>query len=78
MSPWTVALRLMAQPDRPVGHPDFILAYLLEETARAGYDDPSFLSPHPHDQMRRHWHDIKQPFQRLARMLQAIDFPSGE
>lgn len=74
MSPWDVALRLMAQPDRTTGHPDFIVAYLLAETERAGYIDPICLSQHPHDQMRRTWRNIRSAFEGLGRALRSIDF----
>lgn len=78
MSPYQTALFLMR---RRVVDPDFVVAYLLAETERAGHADSLRLSDHPDDRFRYRWEDLREAFkalipafQRMSRAVQQSDF----
>lgn len=63
MTPHQTALFMMR---RRTMDPDFIVAYLQAEAARAGYTNPLRLSDHPADRLRLRWADLREAFRPLA------------
>lgn len=66
MTPYETALRLMRRRNGTTGHPDFIVAYILEESKHVRDQDPLRLSPHWRDSVQFMWRDVKDAFAPLT------------